>query len=73
MIKTARMFLKLSKFGIAFLVLLTAMLGYFLADLQNFSYSILTALLLGVYFTTSGIFILNQAQEAGLDSKMERT
>ena len=74
-IKTIRMFLKLSKFGIAFLVLLTTILGYFLAatEAEAALQTLLLWLIIGVYLTASGIFILNQAQEAGLDSRMERT
>ena len=64
-------YLKLSKFGIVFLVLLTALLGYILGP--NFSYSVLCFLIAGIYWVSSGSFILNQASEHLLDSQMNRT
>ncbi|MDE0151754.1 MAG: heme o synthase [Bdellovibrionales bacterium] len=64
-------YLKLSKFGIVFLVLLTTLLGYILGP--NFSYSVLCFLIAGIYWVSSGSFILNQASEHLLDSQMNRT
>ena len=64
-------YLKLSKFGIVFLVLFTAVLGYILGP--NFSYSTLCFLAAGIYWVSSGSFILNQASESLLDSQMDRT
>lgn len=66
-------YLKLSKFGIVVLVLLTSALGYLLSMPVNFSYSVLAFFILGVYLVSSGSFILNQAQEAHLDVQMDRT
>ncbi len=64
-------YLKLSKFGIVFLVLLTAVLGYLLSP--YFSYSTMFFLIAGIYWAASGSFILNQASESILDSQMNRT
>ena len=64
-------YLKLSKFGIVFLVLLTSFLGYILGP--HFSYSVLCFLIAGIYWIASGSFILNQASEHLLDSQMKRT
>lgn len=64
-------YLKLSKFGIVFLVLITVFLGYILGP--HFSYSSLCFLIAGVYWVSSGSFILNQVSERLLDSQMKRT
>ena len=64
-------YLKLSKFGIVFLVLLTTLLGYLLGP--HFSYTSFYFLIAGVYWVSSGSFILNQASEHLLDSQMNRT
>ena len=66
-------YLHLSKFKIAVLVILTTMLGYLLADFQNFSPQIFSLLIIGVYLVSSGSFVLNQVSESSLDSKMDRT
>lgn len=65
-------YLKLTKFGIVVLVLLTTIIGYFLADFE-FQKSLFLFLMIGIYFVSSGSFILNQVYEVGLDSKMKRT
>lgn len=64
-------YLQLSKFGIIFSVLLTTLFGYILGP--NFSYSTLCLLIAGIYWVSSGSFILNQASEYLLDSQMNRT
>ena len=63
--------MQLSKFGIVFLVLLTTLFGYILGP--HFSYSTLCFLLAGIYWVSSGSFILNQVSEHSLDSQMNRT
>ena len=65
-------YLKLTKFGIVVLVLLTTLIGYFLAGL-DFQIREILFLMFGIYFVSSGSFILNQVYEIVLDSKMNRT
>ncbi len=70
-----RDYVKITKFGIVVFVLLTASSGYFLS-LRNFSFfskEVFFFFLLGLYFVSSGSFILNQSQEWRLDRKMKRT
>ena len=66
---------RLTKSGIVIFVLLSASFGYFLSFNENsiFSTNKLLLFLLGLYFVSSGSFILNQAQERKLDCKMNRT
>ena len=66
---------RLSKIGIVIFALLTAGLAYILSlsDFSHFSLSLFALFMLGFYFTVSGGFILNQAQEWLLDQKMNRT
>lgn len=75
-----RSFLKLTKSGIVWFVLITAGVGYALAvvggsmvesDLSTWIRLALT--LIGLYLVSSGSFTLNQAQEWHLDAKMLRT
>ena len=56
-------------------VLLTAVGGYFLSlkSLADYSQPVFLFFLLGLYFVSSGSFILNQAQEWRADSQMRRT
>ena len=70
-----RAYSKLTKAGIVFFVLLTASLGYFLSleSFSDHSKSVFLLFLTGLYFVSSGSFILNQAQEWEIDSKMKRT
>ena len=63
-------YLKLTKFGIVVLVLLTTIMGYFIA---GFHIQGLLFLIFGIYLVSSGSFILNQVYEVALDSKMNRT
>lgn len=67
-----QIYLSLSKIRIAILVLLTTFIGYISAD-GPYSLSVLLLLIIGVYFVSSGSFILNQAHESALDAKMNRT
>ncbi len=66
---------QLTKLGIVVFVLLTAISGYFLSLDHPSGYSSIHFFLfvIGLYFLTSGSFILNQAQEWKLDKKMKRT
>ena len=67
-------YLKLSKFGIVFLVLLTTLAGYVMSSFEEpFSWMKALFLLLGIYFVSSGSFVLNQAHESSLDAQMDRT
>ena len=66
-------YLKLTKFGIVFLVLITALAGYGFATEGVLSLNTVLILLLGMYFVSSGSFTLNQAHESFLDAKMDRT
>ncbi len=67
-------YLKLTKFGIVFLVLLTSLTGYGASSFEEpFYLTTLLILLVGIYFVSSGSFILNQAHESKLDSQMDRT
>ena len=70
-----RAYSKLTKAGIVFFVLLTASLGYFLSlqSLSDYSQPVFFLFLAGLYLVSSGSFILNQAQEWKIDSKMKRT
>ena len=65
---------QLSKIGIVSFALFTAGLAYILSlsDFSHFSFGIFALFMLGFYFTVSGGFILNQAQEWPLDQKMDR-
>lgn len=68
-------YLKLTKAGIVGFVLLTAGAGYLLSldSFNQLNPSVLFLFLMGLYLVCSGSFILNQAQERELDSKMNRT
>ena len=70
-----RAYSKLTKAGIVFFALLTASLGYFLSlqHISDYSPSLFFFFLTGLYLVAAGSFILNQAQEWKIDSKMKRT
>ena len=69
-----KVYLKLSKFGIVFLVLLTTLAGYSISSFEEpLSWMKAFFLLMGIYFVSSGSFILNQAHESLLDAQMDRT
>lgn len=69
------MFLKLTKSGIVWFVLLSAFIGYALgrAYAVEFDFGLMFLMLAGLYLVSSGSFMLNQAQEWRLDAKMPRT
>lgn len=72
--KVLNSYYQLTKMGIVFFALLTAILAYFLSlDDLNISFKSFGLFVIGFYFATSGSFILNQAQEWRLDKKMKRT
>lgn len=69
-------FLKLTKSGIVWFVLLTAFIGFALAASEGsrvWDNATLVLMIVGLYLVSSGSFMLNQAQEWRLDSKMNRT
>ena len=68
-------YVKLTKAGIVFFVLLTASLGYLLSleSMSDYSLWVFVCFLMGLYLVSSGSFILNQAQEWKIDSQMKRT
>ncbi len=70
-----RAFLKLTKSGIVWFVLLTAALGFSLAIAggNEWDGSAFALILIGLYLVSSGSFSLNQAQEWRLDGQMNRT
>ncbi len=70
-----RAYLKLTKSGIVWFVLLTAFLGYAMAISLGYEWdsSTLALMLSGLYLVSSGSFSWNQAQEWHLDSVMPRT
>ncbi len=68
-------FLKLTKSGIVWFVLLSAFVGYALAMAGEMLWDTGTLMLMlaGLYMVSSGSFMLNQAQEWQLDARMPRT
>lgn len=68
-------YLVLTKGGIVIFVLVGGIAGYAqgLPTLSDFSLSSFLLLLFGMYAISSGSFAINQAQEAHIDAKMERT
>ena len=66
-------YLKLTKFGIVFLVLIATLAGYGFSAKEPLHLTTVFILLFGIYLVSSGSFILNQAHESLLDSKMDRT
>ena len=70
-----QVYASLTKIRIVIFVLLTAMAGYLISfnEKISISFNLFFLFLLGVYFISSGSFILNQAQEIDTDRKMLRT
>ena len=70
-----RVFLRLTKSGIVWFVLLSAFVGFALAMAgeRQWDTERLILVLVGLYFVSSGSFMLNQAQEWQLDARMPRT
>ena len=68
-------YLELTKSGIVIFVLLSGLVGYAFSYPigQNIDFYQVVLLLLGLYFLSSGSFVLNQAQEWQIDKKMPRT
>jgi len=65
----------MSKTGIVVFVLIGGIVGYVFGmdPAGTFSLSHFSVMLFGLYFLSSGSFILNQVQESDIDSKMGRT
>jgi heme o synthase len=70
-----RTFLKLTKSGIVWFVLLSAFAGYALmvASGNEWDFTSLILMMVGLYLVSSGSFSLNQAQEWQIDARMPRT
>ena len=70
-----RSFFELTKIGITFFVLLSALAGFCIGFPigESLEFSQLVMLLVGVYLVSSGSFAVNQAQEWRIDSLMART
>ncbi|MCB9027375.1 MAG: protoheme IX farnesyltransferase, partial [Bdellovibrionaceae bacterium] len=68
-------YLDLTKSGIVIFVLLSGIVGYAFSYPigQHLDFQQVILLLLGLYFLSSGSFVLNQAQEWKIDQKMPRT
>lgn len=68
-------YLRLTKFGIVVFVLISGIIAFFMSLSPPFyvDWERLLIFSLGIYFLSSGSFILNQIQERNLDKKMKRT
>lgn len=71
--KNWRLYFELTKPRIMLMVLITTMIGFFLARGEITSWSLLLWTLLGTYFLGSGSSALNHYMERDIDAKMERT
>ena len=70
---SARDFWEMTKPGITLMVVLTAGLGFLLAERDGFSFLLLVHTLLGTGLVSAGASVLNQVLERDTDALMRRT
>src|SRR5947207_3099790 len=66
-------FVTLTKPGITFMVMITAVVGYFVAPRASFEWRTLLHLIGGTLLSSSGAAAFNMLMERRLDAKMNRT
>jgi protoheme IX farnesyltransferase len=66
-------FAQLTKPGVVFMVLVTAVVGFYLGSSERTHLVLLAAMLLGVGAAAAGTMALNQYLERDLDARMDRT